>query len=174
MGGRPILLSIDVLGGKTTLTLHPRVERLKLLGSGTRFVRKGDPEFKELSKLVAAYDENRLAAVTVADRFARINSAVSTRDVYVSSECIVLWRNAHPDTHREGSGHQAYAGAARDPNASFLVPTLGGGMPISDIAAVLMPEFMKLMEAGGNVAMPWLELDAKIAQIATEPDEKLR
>ena len=163
----------------STKDLPPRTPNFGLAGSGTVVLARDTSWRRHVLGLVNAYDRHRITAKTVADALAAVNHRVSLAlaDGTVGPKCIVAWRNRRTGVHKDGGGHQAFTGTARDQDTHSL-PTISNGMDTHAILAALMPHSRKHLAAllAGN-ADAQLDTDAAnadLAQLPETPDEKLR
>jgi hypothetical protein len=125
--------------------------------------------------MVKAHDRGQGSALAVADQLAILNSEVcrAIHDRSVGPRCIVAWRNRKGGVHKGGRGHQAYVGTTRADTP--LIPTIGAGMAVHEIIAVMMPHMVKTLQAvreGQAAEEPeWAD---EFARLSVKPDERLR
>jgi hypothetical protein len=155
--------------------------RLATAGTGgINLARKDKGWQRALFNLVDAHDRGKVSGYLIADQLARLNEEAhrEVRDGTVGPRCIVVWCR-RPGARRAaaGNGHIFYTGVERDP-VSDGIPTIMDGMDAQSIAGA----FMKLIlgQSSNHVlsAAPLdinsAELTRLLAELPTEPDEKLR
>ncbi len=138
---------------------------------------------RDLRRRVNAHDQGSVSDLAVADFLAGLNHAshLNTQDRTVGPRCIVVWRT-HPDllAKRSGGGHQFYSGKSRE-NDTVMIPTIGQGR---DIKAIIQPLWNDLLQSirawsGDEDSLPDMTVDIddmnrRLAELPTDPDEKLR
>jgi hypothetical protein len=147
-------------------------------GSGGLHVEKTFDDWKdELDALMDAHDQGRVPDLVVADWFAKLNETASRQlesrgDTTVSSRSLVVWRRRPGFSGPSGGAHQYYEGLHREASNPG-VPTIGMGMPLSEMSKVSMKHL------AGRPVSEWSDnvLDAMYAEIealSDTPDDKLR
>ena len=140
---------------------------------------------RHLFRLIKANDSGQISAVAVGDHLAKLNHEVhlGIRDKTVGPRCIVVWQHRRGGVHRTGGGYQFYSGTVRDKESledigSPGIPTIAGGMDVDAIMRATAPGIMKqmreAMKAGKPMKLDEQGLNAALARLPTEPDEKLR
>ncbi|MCZ6718844.1 MAG: hypothetical protein O6944_06820 [Gammaproteobacteria bacterium] len=153
--------------------------RLALGGSGALFLTKNRKWKRSLLRIVRAHDRGQVSPHAVSDYLANLNHEVhlGVVDQSVGPRCIVAWRNRKSGFHKGGGGLQFYTGTTRDAS-SMCLPTIANGMDISALANMLMPQVManfEAMLAGEPAIEPDKdEINAELARLPDNPDEKLR
>jgi hypothetical protein len=113
--------------------------RLALAGSGSSHIPPPKQWYRDLFRMVLAFERGKVSALAVADKLADINELAAVKDSFVSPQCIVSWRY-------NGGGFQFYDGSTRV-QADRLIPSVGNGMDIQEILRVMMTPVMKSFEA---------------------------
>jgi hypothetical protein len=197
-GVGPRLYSIDnVVDGKTgrhwyCYTRHQRTAdpgsrppRLAIGGTGGIYLAQKDKGWQRaLLSLVNAHDHGKVSDYLIADQLARLNYEAhqGVRDGTVGPRCIVVWRR-RPDAQRpaSGGGHQFYSSVERD-QSSDAIPTISNGMDVEALTGVLMKQFLtQIADHGFDASLTTPESDEEVAELnrllaelPSEPDEKLR
>jgi hypothetical protein len=155
--------------------------RVALGGSGGIYLARKDKAWaRDLLSLVNAHDRGRVSDQVIADRLARLNYEAhqEVRGGTVGPRCIVVWRR-RPDAQRvtSGGGHQFYTGIDREPDTD-AIPTITNGMDVQSIVGVLMEQlWSSLGDRDLTNGMPEPdkdEMNRRLAQLPSDPDEKLR
>jgi hypothetical protein len=189
INGHPRIYSIDLSVNKPTNNLYFRYTkhvtgkrtskgdlspRIMIAGSGAQYIYKERKWAKDLLRVIAAHDHEKIPPEEVAKHFAKLNSRVAERDKYVSRECVVIWR------HKDGGGaHQNYSGLVKDSiSQDKMIPTIANGMDINAILNVIMPNFMKSSEAFFKFGEKMEELNTEemnreLAKLPEGLDDKL-
>jgi hypothetical protein len=161
----------------------PRTPRVGIAGSGALYLLSQNNKqwMRSLLRVVRANDRGQVSAQAVADHLANLNYEVhlGIRDKSVGPRCIVAWRYRKEGRVQNGGGaHQCYTGTTRDASGSPPFPVILGGMDFQAVARVLMPRFLKRVEAmrAGQPTPEWTkdELNAELARVPDKPDENLR
>jgi len=155
-----------------------RTPRIGLAGSGGAYMLHDKRWIRPLLRLLSAYDCGRVSSNVFADHLAGLNDQVHRviGDNSVGPRCIVAWRNRGGGFHKGGGAHRFYSNKTRDANAPSL-PTIANGMDLSALIDVMMPYYKKTFETMGRGEVQGEsndELDAQVARIPDEPDERLR
>ena len=140
---------------------------------------------RELLRLIKANEKGRASALAVADHMAKLNSYVyrSMSKKTVGPRCIVAWRNRKGGIHKMGGANQLYTGTKREQGsfedfASSGIPTVSHGYDVEGIMRATMPQIMKQMmegmATGKQIEIDKDAMNAALARLPTEPDEKLR
>jgi len=161
----------------------PRTPRIRIAGSGARYLAKDKKWKRALLRVVTAHDCNRVSPYVVADHLAKLNNEVylGTGDQSVGPRCIVAWRyRKEGGVQNGGGGHQFYTGKSRDLN-SLALPSIGIGMDWQALANMMMPLILSKIANGKRGRSATLlgewnkdELNAELARLPDEPDENLR
>ena len=154
--------------------------RLAASGTGGIYLAgKGRAWPRELLSLANAHDRGKVSDQVIADRLAKLNYEAhqQVRDGTVGPRSIVIWRR-RPDGRQTGPGgaHQFYTGTDRDPD-SDPIPTIGNGMDVHALVGVLMTQFQARLATDGFGApfdFDSDEINRRLAELPSEPDEKLR
>jgi hypothetical protein len=156
--------------------------RLGAGGSGGVYLALKDRAWQRaLLSLVNAHDRGKISDRVIADQLARLNYEAhqELHDGSVGSRCIVVWRR-RPDARAgaPGGGHQFYTGVERDPT-SAAIPTIANGMDVRSIVEVLMTQFQTRLanhglSSGAAFDFDKHEMNRLLAQLPSEPDERLR
>ena len=158
-------------------------EKYFLKKEGKYFLKKEGKEWqRDLLNLVDAHDRGKVSTHLVADWLAGLNYEVHKalgKDGSVGPRSIVVWRR------REGarptpaaSGHQFYTGVNRDLGSDAL-PNIYNGNDIQALATILLKQQQDWIGSGGFAqGRPFNpdkdELNRLLANISSDPDEKLR
>jgi hypothetical protein len=195
VNGVPQLYSIDLVldlrGGKShfSYTRHrvdgafrknDSIPRIALGGSGGVFLLRRPKEWvRPLLRAVRAHDADKISALRVADELARINLDVASKipGQSVGPNCIVKWQYRKEGTRNGGGGHQSYTGLVRDA-AGPGYPTITRGTDLNALIEVMLPRIMKNFEAlrigGPDRELDTESINAQLAKLPHQPDERLR
>lgn len=168
--------SHQVLDGPTSPSI-----RLSLAGSGGAYLAHRARHWRRaLHGLANAHDRGKISDHVISDRLAQLNyeAHLNVRDGTVGPRCIVVWRRRPGARSRSGGGHQFYTGVDREHDTGSF-PVVANGMDVQAMADV----FMTMMQA--NLAKPGVslmdaidldadELDRRLRELPSTPDEKLR
>ncbi len=192
----PRLYSIDNIVDRKTrrhwyrYTSHQRTTeprspspRLAVGGTGGLYLaRKGTGWQRALMRLANAHDHGKVSDHLIADQLARLNFEAhqGVRDGTVGPRCIVVWRR-RPDALRatSGGGHQFYTGVQRESD-SGAIPAISNGLDVQSIVGVLVKQLhRKLADHGFGASLATTEVEVAelnrlLAELPSEPDEKLR
>jgi len=105
--------------------------RFALAGSGAIVLVKNKEWIRPLTRIIRAADRKQLALHLVPKYFAQINNNIQAVDAYVSSRCIVAWRNRKKGVHKGGGAQAFFTGTTRE-NEGMIIPTIGNGMDIRE------------------------------------------
>ena len=123
------------------------------------------------------YDEGSISERTVTDHLAALNCDVHKVDNSVGPRSIICWRIGKGTQGNRVSGQYSYTDKTRDKDGP-MIPTVARGMDVHAIARLSIKHAMKTFEAmrAGKPApeIDKEEMDAELAKIPHEPDEKLR
>jgi hypothetical protein len=117
-------------------------------------------------------------ASAVAEHLAALNYEVhlNTPDHSVGPCSIVAWRHRTNGVHKGGGNHQAYIGNKRD-RANYSLPMIVSGIDMQALANLLLPSALKQLQAlkeGKPAEDDTAEIEAAVARLPRQPDEKLR
>ncbi|KPL68051.1 hypothetical protein SZ64_07915 [Erythrobacter sp. SG61-1L] len=104
--------------------------RIGVGGSGASHLDPVGDWYRNLFRLIAAFEKGRVSPLNVADFLAGLNANVSRKDSLVSPKCIVKW-------HCDGGGVQFYDGADRC-EQDRTVPVIADGLDIGRIAKSIL------------------------------------
>ena len=174
-----LMLAPDRKSYKSHYTRYGDVRPVPLFavaGSGAACLNRDRHWARHLSRLVKAHERGKVSTEAVADALAKLNHEVHLKETTVGPRCIVAWRHRRKGLRKGGGAQRFYTGAARDPQGP-IVPCIANGMDIRAVVTTLMPHMLKQLEAvkvGKASELPVAELNADLARIPEEPDEKLR
>lgn len=156
--------------------------RLALGGTGGLYLdQKGQGWQRALLSLANAFDRGKVSDHVIADRLASLSYEAhqNVPDGSVGPSCIVVWCR-RPGARRltSGGAQQFYVGTTRAED-SGEIPTIAGGMDVAGIFRVLMPGFLAwgATDFGRGTPSDFLDTDEitqQLANLPSEPDEKLR
>jgi hypothetical protein len=162
--------------------LGSRPPRLALGGTGGVYLARKDKGWQRaLLSLANAHDHGKVSDYLIADQLARLNYEAyqGVRDGTVGPRCIVVWRR-RPVLRRPipGGGHQFYTGVERD-QGSDPIPAIANGMDVQSIVGVVIKQFQsQLADQGSGASLLTSDFEAELnrllAELPSEPDEKLR
>lgn len=176
--GSSLFRYVRVFGDKPPLS----TPRVVLGGSGGLYLDKDWHWRRRLLGMVRAHDRGQVAALAVANQFAKLNNEVSIADNSVGPRCIVAWRHRKDGVHKGGGAHQLYIGTSRD-GSSSSIPIIANGMDVAAIMKVAGPHMFKnafaqleAMKTGQPAKDVWDEdkVNAELARLPDKPDETLR
>ena len=154
--------------------------KFALAGSGALMLAKDKNWLRPLTRIVRAADRKQLALHLVPKYFAQLNDKVQAADPYVSSRCIVAWRNRKKGVHKGGGAQEFFAATARE-NGGMMIPTIGNGQ---DIVALVTPIWERMMQnfkalPPGSKELPSFgfdtdEINEALATMPSGPDEVLK
>jgi hypothetical protein len=156
--------------------------RLGLGGTGGSYLaQKGQRWARALLGLVNAFDRGKISDYVIADRLASLNYEAhqNVRDGSVGPSCIVVWcRRPGAPRLTSGGSQQFYVGTIRAEDSGDI-PIISGGMDVAGIIRVLMPGFLAwgATDFGRGTPSDFLdtdEINEQLANLPSEPDEKLR
>jgi hypothetical protein len=155
--------------------------RLAVGGTGGVYLASGDRSWqRSLLSLVNAHDRGKVSDYVIADQLARLNYEAhqAVRDGTVGPRCIVVWCRRRDARPASGGGHLFYTGTDRDKDSAGI-PTVANGYDVQAIGGLIMTEFQKrIANRGSNLEVPLDfdhdEINRRLAQLPSEPDEKLR
>jgi hypothetical protein len=157
----------------------PRPVRIALGGTGGLYLHRTREVWQRaLLSLVKAHGCGKVTDYRVADELARLNWEThhAVRDGTVGPRCIVVWRRRPDAEHAPGSGHQFYTGTERDAQTD-AIPTIANGMDVRSIGGVLMQHFQENLslnrEDGSLLNLDWSAVNRQLAELPSEPDERL-
>lgn len=142
--------------------------RLALAGSGLNHIPPPKQWYRELFRLVVAFERGRVSPRAVADRLACINEQAAIKDRSVSPECIVTWR-------LNGGGFQFYSGSKRI-NADKPIPAVANGMDIQDLVNISMAFALKdfaAMRKGEATQNHGSEIQSELDKLSSKVKRKL-
>jgi hypothetical protein len=158
---------------------HDRVRppRVYVAGSRASYFQRRNTWLRPLLRLVNAHDRGDMSAYSVADAFAALNNDVhlNMNDGSVGPRCIVSWRYNQDRGRKGGGDHRFYSGERPDDRSPAL-PTIARGLDIPAILSLATPQGM-LADLLAGVPVREVnkeQVDAKLASLPQEPDEKLR
>jgi hypothetical protein len=141
-------------------------------GSGARSLLADQARVKTLAKVVKAHAHGCVTDLGVTRHLAAINLRVSETDRTVGRGCIVTWRG------RTG-GNQSFDGTAA--TDCHLIPSIGGGIDLSQLLDVLMPIALPNLRAALTGEPRPMDPDAQnkaiseeLAKLPHEPDDDLQ
>lgn len=142
--------------------------RLGLAGSGLSHIPPRKEWYRDLLRIVVAFEKGKVSPQAVTDQLARINDHVAGKDPFVSRECMVVWRG-------NGGGFQFYSGSTRvAPDRP--IPLVSNGMDIQEIAKISMASFSKRLEGLKNGALDEADgeaIQAELDKLALKPKRNL-
>lgn len=154
--------------------------RVALAGSGGNYLGKNTELWlRALLSLVKAHDRGKISDYAIADQLARLNyrTHLAVQDGTVGPRCIVVWRRRIDAKHpAPGSAHQSYTGIDRD-SSSGSIPHIANGTDLQAVGEIFMQQFIDQIEEhgfDGSLRLDAEILDRRLADLPTEPDEKLR
>jgi hypothetical protein len=135
---------------------------------------------RELLRLARACDQGKISPNAVATRMAEINFWVHTGEPTVGPRCVVAWRHRKQGFHNGGGAHQFYNGLKPESSSGPAdeLPLIANGNDLSAFFNVIMPhmrEQMASLVAGKQAAeIDKDKMNAELAKLPTDPDERLR
>jgi hypothetical protein len=192
---RHYLYFIDVLRTEAPQVIRhePRTRGnivMSVTGSGQEYALKYERRrITQICRVVKQYERNHVTPRFIASQLADLNvqigkHASSASDTSVSRESVVVFRSRAKD--RPGGQHWCFDESGMLTAAQGLViPTIANGFPVTEIAAVLMAEMTKRLNAlppglsgkqfEGVSVIPDPEIMDKLtAAIPDTPDEEFR
>jgi hypothetical protein len=157
--------------------------RLTMGGTGGLYLHEKPAWKRELLSLVNANDREKVSDYAIADHLARLNYEAHQKvaDGTVGPRCIVAWRR-RPDRasgrQRGGGAHQFYTGTDRDKNMP-AIPSIVNGFDAQALAEHLMSAMQGWnpkagADPGTIFGVDRDEMNRRLAEIPSEPDEELR
>ncbi len=152
--------------------------RIAVAGSGAAALLHDRSWRRPLLSLVAAHARGRLSDRRVADELAALSLKVCTAmaDRSVGPRCIVAWRHRRRRSLKGGGGHQYYTASRHDTNNPAL-PAISRGMDSRAVSHVIwtsyMPQLAAMLNGDMSVQVDVADVNADLAQLPEEPDERL-
>jgi len=141
---------------------------LGMAGSGAIHLLPPQRWFRDLRRLLNAFERGKLSAETVADALAGLNALAAKHDPFVSPECMVTWRCS-------GGGFQFYKGETRVPS-DRPIPSVGNGVDIKLVVKALLPFMLRSTEhvlRGEPAPVDGLAIEAAVNRVHARPKRKL-
>ncbi|WP_319825754.1 hypothetical protein [Thalassovita sp.] len=155
-----------------------------LAGSGAMPLLRRDHWQRPLLRMVKAYNRKKITGRAVAEHLAQIaySSYLETADGTVGPDCLVVWRNAKGSPHKGGGAHDFFS--HRQCVGGGSIPGITNGIDMSALVQIMMdemaPHFEKVNAAWDRGEEPpkfdgrKKEINQRLAQLPSKPDEKLR
>ncbi len=171
-----------IMGG--ALTPLQITANLGLARSGAAALLPIDRWKRSVLNLVRAYNRKKIQGLTVAKQLAQLAYAshLATGDGTVGPDCLVIWRNSKRSRHKGGGAHQFFSRG--EPTQGSAIPSIANGMDVNAIIQIMMeemaPHWAKVHEAWEKGEEPpefdgrGEEMNKRLAQLPSTPDEKLR
>jgi hypothetical protein len=193
VGGEPRLYSIDLVLGSDQKSLSFRftrhakevpkssaqlAPRFGVAGSGLFHLPKGIAWMRDLLRLINAVDLGKVQPNLVASEFAKLNHKVHLKipDKTVGPSCIVVWRFRPDGPHGGGGGHKFFTGVTEDKSLPTL-PSISQGFDMQAFVHAILPHLdaaSKPMEDGSFAEVDKEKIDADLAELPQDPDDRLR